>query len=471
MTYGNVSDYEAAEGSAVDDEGNMYITGLFNGSSTDLDPTAGVDPHASNGGSDIYLTRVNTDGSYGWTQTFGGNSNDIGRDVVVDNAGNIYLLGSYEGTVDFDPTGVGDIHTSAGPIETFVTKLNTNGSYGWTQVFGAPVRALTQLMALDANGDIYVIGNFSGSDVDFNPTSGIDTQTAAGASDVFITKLSSDGSYEWTRTIGGNGSSYYDDIGYDIVATDSGDIYITGRFSTTIDFGWDGVSEIYTQARGTFVTKLLTDGSYGWTQVFSGSGRSQPRGIDTDSSGNIYVTGWFSSAVDFDPTTGIDQHSGFGFYDIYLTKLNADGSYGWTQTFGGANGYDRGESVAVGKEGDIFLTGTFQRTVDFDPGPGTNNITRPRYPNVFLSRFTSEGNFVETNVIVATGSWDSVKGLEVSNSGDLYMTGTMAVHQFTSPNGCMELYHRSCNRSDPFCCYQFKAKNVSLCRTGCSNAV
>ncbi len=425
MTYGSYLDYEAAAGSAVDDEGNMYIIGSFSGSSTDFDPTAGVDLHASNGSADIYLVRVNADGSYGWTQTIGGTSRDYGRDIAVDNVGNIYLMGTYEGTVNFDPAGVGDIRTATGSIETFVTKLNADGSYSWTRVFGEPVGVLTQRIALDANGDIYVIGNFAGSNVDFDPGTGIDMRTAAGAGDVFVTKLNSDGSYGWTRTLGGNGPNYYDDIGVDIVVADGGDIYIAGKFSNTVDFGWGGVSESYTAGGtgSTFITRILADGRYGWTQIFSGGGTNQPNGINADASGNIYVTGWFSSTVDFDPTASVDQHSGFGFYDIYLTKLNVDGSYGWTQTFGGANGYDRGERVVVGKEGDIFLAGTFQRTVDFDPGPGTNNITVSRYPSVFLSRFTPGGGYVETKIIVSSGSWDSVQGLEASGAGDLYMTG------------------------------------------------
>jgi hypothetical protein len=112
-----------------------------------------------------------------------------------------------------------------------------------------------------------------------------------------------------------------------------------------------------------------------------------------DGGGNVYVTGSFQGTVDFDPGPGTeDNHTSEGDLDIFLTKINADGTYGWTQTMGGASG-DDGLSAAVDGGGNVYVTGSFQGTVDFDPGPGTedNHISNGG-ADIFLTKFTMESD-------------------------------------------------------------------------------
>ena len=93
--------------------------------------------------------------------------------------------------------------------------------------------------------------------------------------------------------------------------------------------------------------------------------------------------------MDFDPGPGTDNHTSAGSDDIFLTKINADGTYSWTKTMGGTSN-DRGDSAAVDGSGNVYVTGSFEGIADFDPGPGTDNHTAAGGRAIFLTKFIME---------------------------------------------------------------------------------
>ncbi len=354
----------------IDYQGNIYVTGLFSGT-IDFDPTSGTDNHTSSG-QDIYIFKMNANGTYGYTYTMGGAGDQYGTSIVTDESGNVFVAGLFENTTDFDPSGATDNHTSAGSTDIFLMKINSNGSYGYTLTMGGTGDDGNGSLYVDSSGNIYMPGSFTGT-VDFNPGVGTDNHISNGSKDVFITKINSNASYGYTLTFGGSGS----DVGYSATVDSSGSIYITGPFQDTVDFDPTSGTDNHTSngATDTFLTKINSNQSYGYTQTIGGSARDEGGGI-LDSSGNMYVAGFFSGTVDFNPGSGVDTHTAGGWGEAgFITRINNDGSYGWTQTFMGFDENTDGSyvwSITLDPSDNIYVTGEFYGSIDFDFSSATD---------------------------------------------------------------------------------------------------
>jgi hypothetical protein len=157
---------------------------------------------------------------YGYTKTIGGSGYDFGRASVVDSNGNIYITGRFSTTVDFDP-GVGvDEHTSIGDNDHFLTKINADGTYGWTKTIKG---ISTDSISVDSNNNIYLAGCFIGT-VDFDFSEDVDEYTSEGECDIFLTKINFDESYGYTKIIGGTGN----DGGFSLTIDYDHNIYLVG---------------------------------------------------------------------------------------------------------------------------------------------------------------------------------------------------------------------------------------------------
>jgi len=379
---------------AMDEEGSVYFTGDFD-RQTDFDPTDGIDLRTSVGEPDIFLTKILTGGAYGWTVTIGGNDVDVGRRTVVDATDYVLIVGSFRGSVDFDPTEATDERAAVGDANAFLWMLSTDGAYLGTTVFGTGVGGSSAgAVAIDVDGNVVVAGLWDGT-LDFDPSGSSDVHSSLLAdADVFVTKFDRNGSYAWTRTFGATG---FDRAG--AVATDShGAVVVTGTFRGTGDFDPMEGTDIHTATgvEDIFVTKLHADGSYGWTRTYPIL-YSPHRALAVDADGNVYLTCYFEGVTDLDPTEGVDWRyandaaDSFLKGDLFVTRLNADGSYGWTYTVGGPS-QDIGRAVAVDQYGDILVTGHFRDTVDFDPGPGMD-VHSSLSDTMFLTRLARDGTY------------------------------------------------------------------------------
>jgi hypothetical protein len=189
------TDFDQGMKSTVDKFGNIYYTGFFYGTDINFNTTGQGSPdlHTSNGFGDIFITKINANGSYGWTYTMGNGQGEEGFAITTDSNGNIYLTADFNGTnTNFNTTGHGspDLKTSGGNGDIAITKFNADGSYGWTYVFGGTGNDGPQGITTDPSNNVYIVGFFSSSNVDFNGTgSGSpDIKSPNGASDMFIQK-------------------------------------------------------------------------------------------------------------------------------------------------------------------------------------------------------------------------------------------------------------------------------------------
>ena len=114
-------------------------------------------------------------------------------------------------------------------------------------------------------------------------------------------------------------------------------------------------------------------------------------GLAVDGSGNIYTSGYFYSTIDVDPGAGTLNFTSAGNNDANVVKLDSSGNLAWARQFGGT-GIDAGFSVAVDGSGNVYLTGHFSDTVDFDPGGGTLNLTSAGNTDVYVVKLDSSGD-------------------------------------------------------------------------------
>ncbi|MBN4066017.1 SBBP repeat-containing protein, partial [Candidatus Amoebophilus asiaticus] len=237
-------------------------------------------------------------------------------------------------------------------------------------------------------GNVCITGRLVGT-ADFDPGVGTANLTTEGLEDIFFAKYDSDGNYVWAKGIG----STNNDSGYGIAVDISGNIYITGVFQATADFD-PGAGTTNLTAIGLediFFAKYDPNGNYTWSKGIGGTSSGVGIGIAVNSSGNVYITGGFLATADFDPGTDTANLTSAGLCDIFFAKYDTGGNYVWAKGIGSTS-YDLGHGIALGGSGNVYITGRFQGTADFDPGIGTANLISAGDYDIFFARYSVNAN-------------------------------------------------------------------------------
>ena len=248
-------------------------------------------------------------------------------------------------------------------------------------------------VAADGAGDVYVAGNFYGT-IDFDPGPGVDERTALYV-DPFICKYDPDGNYQWVRSWGGENEDYSSGVAVD----NNGNVYICGAFyddtGTPIDFDPGPGQDMHTSygKSDAFLSEYDSQGNYIRTGTWGGVGYDDVFSVDVDDFGNIYLAGFFQQTADFDPGPGLQLRDAATELDIYLLKLDPSGNFCWVVTWGGVNpGYTR-HNISVSDNGDIYFSGDFSGTWDFDPGPEVEEHSALGDRDAFILKCNSNGEF------------------------------------------------------------------------------
>ncbi len=355
----------------------VFSGGNFNG-------TVNFDPDASNftinAAHSAFITKRDATGQHEWTRAFASAFSDL----AVDVDGNSYIVGTFSGTVDFDPGP--EVHTlSATTAEFFLIKLDSDGDFVWAQQIGASTHSKTAICI--RNNSLYCGGVYSGTaDFEFGP--GVTELTAADLADLFVMKMTTDGTFEWAVSMGSttntNPSEQAERI-WDIAVGPSDEVVITGFFTQPGDFDPGAGTTILTSAGGqdAFLLKLDSDGAFQWA-VRSGNAREETGlSIDIASNGSVYQCG--DSFSDADPY----------YYNAFITCYSAAGAELWSRELDGAgtpNGV-AAYSVTVDETGSAYIGGWFESPeVDFDPGAGEENLGSNGQDG-YLLKLTPEGTF------------------------------------------------------------------------------
>ena len=352
--------------------------------------------------------------SFEWVAHMGAPSNQIGSAITCDINGDIYAAGTFKGVVDFDPKiGVYNLTGAAFYGDIFIQKLDANMNLQWAKRIGG-FRQSVHSITNDPNGDIYISGYFQGT-VDFDPGIGIANLISLGGGNHFILKLDPNGNFLWVKQ-----SQVYNNS----LAISSD---INGNIHTIRNVGSD-----------LSVQKLDGYGNILWNKEFpilTTIGNSfKARDIGTDIYGNVYVTGYFRGTVDFDPGVGTTSLTS-GINDIFILKLDANGNFLLAKQINGkiwsnnANYRDEGYSITADKSGNIYVTGTFLGTVDFDPGIGIANLTSSGYTDIFNLKLDVNGNFLWVNKM-GMSSFDVSQSIVTDDNENIYICGTEGSDMF-----------------------------------------
>lgn len=302
---------EGIAGIACDPSGNVVLTGHFH-NTLDFHPGAAVHNLYSMGGSDIFIWKLTSGGSFVSAVRIGANGGDLAYHVNHDNAGNIYVAGYFADTTDFDPgPGVAD-RISAGGLDAFVAKYTSNGDFVWVRSMGGVAGDdVARTVVIDNDHNVFVGGYFDHK-ADFDPGPDTFFYTSAGSS--------------------GN------------------------------DDGW--------------ILKLDSSGNFCWAHHYGGSAAEVLHGMEWIQGGYLYLTGYMRSSVvdfNFDPNV-TNSRTSYGQADAYVLKIDTAGRYQWAFNSGGGE-TDYAHGIATDGNGEIFITGEFEDVADFDPGGGTFNLT------------------------------------------------------------------------------------------------
>jgi Ig-like domain CHU_C associated/Secretion system C-terminal sorting domain/Beta-propeller repeat len=400
---------------AVDSLGNVYTVGVFRGLA-DFDPGTSSFNLSSSGNFDGFILKTDANGVFVWAKKLGGTFDDYATKISIDNLGNLYVTGYFQGLVDFDlGSGTYNLAASSDP-DSYILKLTKNGDFIWVKQFSGNLN-ISNSMAIDDSANIYTTGGFQGT-VDFDPNVGVQNLNAVGLFDVFVSKLDSSGNLMWVKIIG----STSNDISQSIALDKQHNVYTTGMFTGTVDFDpGSGVFNLTSGYEDAFVSKLSSGGEFAWATRVGDVARELGYSITVDDSNNVYYAGVFEGTVDFDPSVTITNLTGVGSSDAFISKLDSLGKFVWATAIGGNSG-DGAKDVASDAFGNVYLTGYYGNTADFDPSAAVANLTAVGLTDFFILKLTGAGNFVWAKSMGGSTS-DAGNSIFLDAVNNIYTTG------------------------------------------------
>lgn len=382
-TFIGTGSYDSGSQIELDSAGNIYVIGESYASWG-----SPINPHS--GDADVFVAKFATNGTLIWNTFLGSGPGDYGYSIALDSAGNIYIIGSSRESwgSPINP------YTVNGSYDTFVAKLDSNGSLLWHTYLGGSKADYPKGIFINL-GNIYITGvSFDGWGIPINPFSG--------TSDAFVAKLDTNGNLVWNTFLG----NVFQDEGSDIASDGSGNIYLTGWSSLS----WGNPVYPHSGGYDVFVSKLDENGNVLWNTFLGGVHQDYAGGLVMDSAGNIYVSGNSSFSSWGSP---INPHA--GGMDSFVAKLNNNGTLLWN-TFLGSSNSDYCKSMASDSAGNIYITGNSEASW------GT-----PEYPysgdyDVYIAKLNNQGILL-WNTFFGSGSNDYGYGITSGNDGNIYVTG------------------------------------------------
>jgi hypothetical protein len=353
--------------------GETIVHGFSQSSSLDLGKGAITLPTGTPG----VLAKLDPSGTTLWTKVYsaeGGGEIDA-TTQAIDSAGNVFVGGGLYHTtgVDFgDAKLTASCGGSGAPGCAYVAKIDGAGKYVWGKYFPASVANVDGL-ATDGT-DVVLTGHFAGA-IDF----GLGALTGVGSDyEIFLAKLGPTGTPSWAKRFnGGSGGSDGQAVATDV----AGNVFMTGLFSGTIDFG--GGPLVATGSTDIFLAKFDKSGAHLWSKRFGDASAQGGFSVATDSAGSVYLEGDLRGSADFGG--GSVTAASTTLSDMFVAKFTPGGTHVWSKGFGGVGG--AGGSAVVAKDG-VLLTGAFVDTIDFGSGPMTGASGKRE---MFIAKLTLAG--------------------------------------------------------------------------------
>ena len=422
---------------STDKSGNLLMIGYFT-DTCDFDPSGNTQNRISRRRNDTYFAKYNRFGQYQWVRNIKSyGSLDQGMSIDVDNNNNIYISGTLEGFAEFDEFNFNNSLNTRGGTDIFVVKYDSNGLFRWGFTLGNVHNDYGRDLKIGPDGHIYITGIFVNV-VDFNP--GADTNHLVTwpslTENMFLAKYDTAGNYMWAGNITASDRSNGQKLALNI----PGKVMVTGWFGGTADFdidtGYYNLSSVGnpTSLRDIYLAQYDTSGKLQWVHRFGDTGHDYSKGLIIDSKNNIYLGGEFRATVDFDAGSGTANLSAVKGVnsDVFIAKYRSNGQYVWAKRFGDT-GITLSGDLRLDRDGNVFVTGAFGNTCDFDPGNATLNKTSNGAYDAFLSKLDSNGNLLwnrtfggkgdEIGISVATDRFANVYAAGIFNDTVVFNQG------------------------------------------------
>lgn len=442
------------QASMTDDYGNIYSAGSFF-QTVDFDPGVGVVEYTAQFGTDMFIQKLNPQGELDWVKIIDGKGNTFPSGLDIDSWGNIVITGTFDDTVDFDP-GLGEeVRIASGPQDAFVMKLDPFGNLLWLNMITGENDIRGVDVCVNFVGEVFISGIFFETVHIESPTEGT-TFSSNGYFDTYVSKMDPEGNVLWASHLGNDSIITPSAVESDGV----GNFYLTGSFNSEAVYNADSLNLSVQDRDDAFILKIKPNGELDWVKSLSGSGFESYNEIFIDEIGNIYGIGSFNETIDLNPGSAEEIRQSVAFQDIFLQKLNSNGEYIWGKSFGGTKSDDglaifvSGESIFTGgrfqeqvdfdtgpgianlvsngwidayiqkldtagnhiwafsyggvgeenlyeifpdSEDNVYATGIFSETVDFNQGGASDIFTSAGSRDVYLIKLGQELASVEEN--------------------------------------------------------------------------
>lgn len=290
----------------------------------------------------------------------------------------------------------------------------------WKRTFGGEGDEIVNSAAVDGEGRTVLVGYFEG-EVDLDPGPGEHLVTSNGELDAFVMRLDQDGDLDWVRTFGGPESDYATGVSLD----DLGNVFVVGAFRGAVDMDPGTGTATLTSAGGhdVFLTKYAPNGEYLGAWRTGGAGYDEAKSVAVGGSGGVYVLSYFTGTIDADPGDPVLSIASEGQLDVLVQRFLGDGTLGWAHAVGGA-GTDFGLSLALDVDENIWMTGSFESTIDLDPGAGVAALTSAGAWDVFVAKWASNGTFLWAGRMGGPENFDTGYDLAVDGEGNTWVIGS-----------------------------------------------
>jgi plastocyanin len=435
--------FDGAYSVTTDSSGNIVVSGFYSSNPTNIYAANGttVSFTLSNSGSfDAFVVKYDSSGTPLWARRLGGTSDDRAYSVSTDSSGNIIVTGFYASTplniFAANGTTVSFTLANSGSNDTFVVKYDSSGTPQWARRVGGTLDDQARSVSTDSSGNIIVTGIYTSNPTNIYAANGSTvsfTLSNSGSYDAFVVKYDSSGTPLWARRLGGTAS----DEARSVSTDSSGNIIVTGYFlSNPLNiFAADGttVSFALTHQGGndTFIVKYDSSGTPLWARRIGGTGGDLVNSVSTDSSGNIVVTGRYTSnslIYAADGTTVSFTLANAGSEDTFVVKYDSSGTPLWARRLGGTLA-DVANSVRTDSSGNIVVGGQYtSNPLNIYATDGTTvsfALTNTGGNDVFVVKYDSSGTPLWARRMIGTGA-DQANSLTIDSSGNIVVAGQYA---------------------------------------------
>ena len=411
--YGGIFNDEATA-TVVDQNENLYVVGNYV-DSIDLDPSMNQAIHRTPFAPNAFIAKYDASGNYRWSKSINGNQLVNIRDIELDNSGNnIYVVGDFMDTAKFKAgTAPGNALPSNGVFDVFIAKYDTAGNFIWARSFGGPAPDWGFDIAVDNNDNLIVTGSFLVF-TDFDPSAGVAMiNTMGGSPDIFLAKYDANGNYVWAKNAGSNSL----DEGYALDVDRQGNIFLTGITGMAATF--DNINIGNNGGNDFFIAKYDALGNAVWAKNFGGPAPDKSTDIKLVGR-HLYVSADYQVIAYMDTGLTAPTHTSVGDKDVVFAKYNTSGAYLWSHSIGGSL-EDLSTSIEIDTAGSIYLSGSFEDTMNFAVGIGEYKIASHGNKDAFMAKYDKDANLIWAHGI---GDLERDRAYNIDASNDfIYLCG------------------------------------------------